>query len=66
MEITSAWSENTNIISFFSSDEKEHPFFCGVNINASIMPSAYTPGLKNIVFETRTSDEGNYVWIEFE
>jgi hypothetical protein len=65
MNITSDWSKNVNIFSFYVEDS-EHPFFCGVNINASIMPSAYTPGLKNIVFETRTSAEGNYVWIEFE
>jgi uncharacterized protein (UPF0333 family) len=65
MNLTTDWSKNTNIFSFYLSENRELPYFCGVNINASFTPSSYSPGLKDIVFETRNSTDGYYIWIEF-
>jgi hypothetical protein len=66
MELTSNWSKSTNLISFYTSDGAELAYFCSVNINATITSSAYSAGLKNIIFETRNSSQGNYVLITFK
>jgi hypothetical protein len=65
MNLTADWSKGVNFISFYLQEGREQPYFCGVNINATIVPSDYSPGLKNIMLETRNSTQGNYVWIEF-
>jgi len=65
MNLTTNWSVGANIISFYLYDGRELAYYCGVNINATFNETAYSAGLKNIIFETRTSAQGNYVWIEF-
>lgn len=65
MSITSDRAKGVNIISFNITGGRELAYFCGVNINASITPNDYSAGLKTIIFETRNSSQGNYVWIEF-
>jgi hypothetical protein len=66
LEIASNWTAGSNIISFYTATGEELPIFCKVNLNATINESSYTPGLKNIRFDTRNSTQGNYVQITIE
>jgi hypothetical protein len=58
-------SDSISILSFYTLNRKEIPFFTKIPLNASIGQTAYTEGLKIIVLETRNSTEGNFVQITF-
>ena len=66
MDLLANWTDQVNIITFYLSDDSELSFYSPVNLNMTISESYYTPGLKNIVVETRNSTQGTYVHIEFE
>lgn len=63
LNLTTDWSQNVNIITFNISGRSEFAYYCNVNINASFNESYYSPGLKNFLFETKNSSQGNFVQI---
>ncbi len=65
MALNSSRSDHISILSFYTINGKEMPFFTKISLNSTINRTAYSEGLKTIVVETRNSTQGNYVQIIF-
>jgi hypothetical protein len=65
LTLNSSRTDGISILSFYTINGKEVPFFTKITLNATLAQTAYSEGLKTIVVETRNSTEGNYVQIIF-
>ena len=65
MKLETNWAANINILTFYLYNGREIPFFTKVSLNTTITESSYSAGIKNIIFEARKSNKGNYVEIIF-